>query len=67
MMQTVKGSPNAKFWSELSGRGLLRDVMLVEIFGDQAAEFEKAGMVAFAVTPKGVESIPGLVKHLENK
>ncbi|MBU1212122.1 MAG: hypothetical protein KJ587_12710 [Alphaproteobacteria bacterium] len=67
MMQTVKGSPNARFWGELSGRGLLRNVMLVEIFGQQAAEFEKAGMVAFAVTPKGVESIPGLVKDLEKK
>lgn len=66
-MQTVKGSPNSRFWGELSSRGFLRNVTLVEIFGAQAPEFEKAGMVAFAVTPKGVESIPGLVKDLEQK
>jgi len=65
IMQTIKGTANAKFWSELDNRGLLRSVTLVEIFGAQAEVFEKAGMVAFAMTPKGAESIPGLVKDLE--
>ncbi|MBU2581233.1 MAG: hypothetical protein KJ622_05920 [Alphaproteobacteria bacterium] len=67
ILQSVKGSANAKFWGELSGLGMLRNVSLVEIFGEQAADFEKAGLVAFAVTPKGVEGIPGLVEGLAKK
>lgn len=64
-LQTVKGSANAQFWEELGSRGLLRSVALVEIFGAQAETFKDAGMVAFAVTPKGAQSIPDLVKDLE--
>ncbi len=66
-LQTIKGSPNAKFWGELGSRGMLRSVTLFEIFGAQAEAYEKAGMVAFAVTPKGVDSIPDLVAGLEEK
>lgn len=66
-LQAIKGSPNAEFWRELSSRRLMRSVSMAELFGDQAEVFAKAGLVAFAVTPEGAETIPGIVEDLEKK
>lgn len=66
-MQTVKGSPNAQLWGIFTERGLMRTVSLAELFGTQADTFEKAGMIAFAVTPDGAKEIPGIIEELEKR
>jgi hypothetical protein len=66
-MMSVKGSANVRFWQELDERGLLRRIALPELYGDAADTLDAAGMVAYAVTPKGAEELPALVEGLEKR